>query len=54
MPFPKSFFIGAAAAAHQVEGNNIHSDYWAQERMPHSSFAAARKAPCGRKYSPTC
>ena len=35
MNFPNDFFIGAATAAHQVEGNNIHSDYWAQEQMPH-------------------
>ena len=26
--FEKGFFVGAATAAHQVEGNNIHSDYW--------------------------
>ena len=24
---PKGFLIGAATAAHQVEGDNIHSDY---------------------------
>ena len=35
MSFPKDFLIGASTAAHQVEGNNIHSDYWAQEQMPH-------------------
>ena len=39
MNFDKDFLIGAATAAHQVEGNNIHSDYLAQEQMPHSSFA---------------
>lgn len=33
------FFIGAATAAHQTEGNNIFSDCWAMEQMPHSSFA---------------
>ena len=38
MKFPKDFLIGASTAAHQVEGNNIHSDYWAQEQMKHSSF----------------
>ena len=38
MQFSKDFFIGAATAAHQVEGNNIHSDYWAQEHMKHTSF----------------
>lgn len=27
------FLIGAASAGHQVEGNNIHSDIWAQESM---------------------
>lgn len=32
------FLIGAATAAHQVEGNNIHSDYWLMEHMEHTSF----------------
>jgi beta-glucosidase len=36
--FSKDFMLGAATAAHQVEGNNIHSDYWVQEQIPHSSF----------------
>ena len=36
--FSKDFLIGAATAAHQVEGNNIHSDYWAMEHMEHSTF----------------
>ena len=39
MQFSKGFLIGASTAAHQVEGNNIHSDYWAQEHMAYSSFA---------------
>lgn len=38
MKFSQDFFIGAATAAHQVEGNNIHSDYWAQEHMVHTDF----------------
>lgn len=46
MSFPKGFFFGAATAAHQVEGNNIHSDYWAQEQMPHSSFAEPSMDAC--------
>ena len=37
--FKEGFLVGAATAAHQVEGNNIHSDYWVQEQMPHTSFA---------------
>lgn len=32
------FLLGAATAAHQVEGNNIHSDYWALEQMSPSDF----------------
>ena len=36
--FSKDFMLGAATAAHQVEGNNIYSDYWAQEQVPHSMF----------------
>ncbi len=38
MTFAKDFFIGAATAAHQVEGGNVHSDYWAQEHMVHTDF----------------
>ena len=36
--FSKNFLIGAATAAHQVEGNNRNSDYWAQEHMEFTSF----------------
>ncbi|MDE6590471.1 MAG: family 1 glycosylhydrolase [Oscillospiraceae bacterium] len=36
--FEKGFFIGAATAAHQVEGNNTNSDCWAQEQMVHTSY----------------
>lgn len=36
--FEKSFFIGAATAAHQVEGNNTNSDCWAMEQMTHTSY----------------
>ena len=36
--FSKDFLLGAATAAHQVEGNNIHSDYWAMELMKSTSF----------------
>lgn len=46
MSFPKGFFIGAATAAHQVEGNNIHSDYWAQENLPHTSFTEPSGLAC--------
>ena len=46
MAFSKGFFIGAATAAHQVEGNNVHSDYWLQEQLPHSSFTEPSGAAC--------
>ncbi|MBQ4453016.1 MAG: glycoside hydrolase family 1 protein, partial [Clostridia bacterium] len=46
MSFPKGFLIGAATAAHQVEGNNIHSDYWAQENLPHTSFTEPSGLAC--------
>lgn len=31
--------LGAATAAHQVEGNNKDSDCWAMEQMAHSAFS---------------
>jgi beta-glucosidase len=41
--FPKDFLLGAATAAHQVEGNNTHSDFWTMEQVPGSMF----KEPSG-------
>ncbi len=46
MAFPEGFMIGASTAAHQVEGSNVHSDYWAQEQMTHSSFAEPSGIAC--------
>lgn len=37
--FKNGFLIGAATAAHQVEGNNKNSDYWTMEHMKYTSFA---------------
>jgi beta-glucosidase len=40
--FPDGFFWGAATAAHQIEGNNFASDWWAAEqagRLPKSGVA---------------
>lgn len=31
MKFPSDFIWGAATAAHQIEGNNINSDWWQRE-----------------------
>lgn len=41
--FPKEFLWGSATSAHQVEGNNVHNDWWAWEqkgRVPESSGLA--------------
>lgn len=46
MAFSKKFLIGAATAAHQVEGNNIYSDYWIQENLEHSSFTEPSGSAC--------
>jgi beta-glucosidase len=37
--FPDSFLWGAATSAHQVEGNNVTSDWWAKEHAPGSPVA---------------
>lgn len=37
--FTKDFLLGAATAAHQVEGNNKHSDFWCMENLSHSDFS---------------
>jgi beta-glucosidase len=36
--FNNGFLLGAATAAHQVEGNNIHCDFWAMEQTTYSMF----------------
>lgn len=36
--FSEEFLIGAATAAHQVEGNNKNSDCWAMENVPYSIY----------------
>ena len=46
MKFPKGFLIGAATAAHQVEGNNTNSDCWAQEHMPHTTYKEKSGIAC--------
>ena len=38
MSFPANFLLGAATAAHQVEGGNRNSDCWALENIQHSDY----------------
>jgi beta-glucosidase len=43
LPFPDGFLWGAATAAHQVEGNNVHNDWWQSEQaglLPYRSDEA--------------
>lgn len=46
MSLPKGFYIGAATAAHQVEGNNTGSDDWALEQLEHSEFQEPSGIAC--------
>ncbi|MFS0724310.1 glycoside hydrolase family 1 protein [Paenibacillus sp. 1P07SE] len=36
--FPENFYWGASTAAHQVEGNNVNSDFWLMEHLEGSIF----------------
>lgn len=44
--FPQGFLWGAATAAHQVEGNNVNSDVWLLEHLPHTVFAEPSGDAC--------
>lgn len=37
--FPASFIWGAATAPHQIEGNNVNSDWWEREHSPNTDIA---------------
>lgn len=36
--FPNNFIWGASTAAHQIEGNNVGSDWWAREHAETQTF----------------
>lgn len=44
--FSKNFLLGAATAAHQVEGNNVNSDFWVMENLPDSTFTEPSGDAC--------
>jgi len=46
MSFPEGFLWGAATAAHQVEGGNVNSDFWALENQPGSMFVEPSGDAC--------
>ena len=44
--FPTDFIWGAATAAHQIEGNNVSSDWWAREHSPNTDLSEASNDAC--------
>jgi beta-glucosidase len=44
--FPKDFFWGAATAAHQIEGNNVSSDWWRREQSSNSGLKERSADAC--------
>ncbi|WP_278814790.1 family 1 glycosylhydrolase, partial [Bifidobacterium pullorum] len=44
--FPNDFIWGAATAAHQIEGNNVSSDWWAREHAPNTDLSEASNDAC--------
>jgi len=44
--FPDGFLWGTATAAHQVEGNNVASDFWLYEHLPETVFAEPSGDAC--------
>jgi beta-glucosidase len=48
--FPDRFAWGTATAAHQVEGNNVNSDYWAIEHTPRTPFIEPSGDACDQYH----
>lgn len=46
MKLPENFMLGAATAAHQVEGDNVYSDFWVMEHLEHSHFTEPSGKAC--------
>lgn len=46
LTFPQRFIWGAATAAHQIEGNNISSDWWAREHAEYSDLTEPSNDAC--------
>jgi beta-glucosidase len=44
--FPKGFYWGAATAGHQIEGNNVNSDFWAVEQVNPTLFSVPSGDAC--------
>ncbi len=48
--FPANFLWGTATAAHQVEGNNVNSDFWVLEHTPGSPFVEPSGDACDQYH----
>src|ERR1700722_20124373 len=44
--FPKDFRWGTATAGHQIEGNNLNSDFWLLENIQPTAFVERSGAAC--------
>ncbi|MCA9964876.1 MAG: glycoside hydrolase family 1 protein [Anaerolineales bacterium] len=44
--FPNNFLWGTATAGHQVDGNNVNSECWVLEHLPHTPFAEPSGDAC--------
>src|SRR5262245_48939612 len=44
--FPPDFVFGSATAAHQVEGDNLHNDWWAHEQAADTNASEASGIAC--------
>ncbi|MFJ6513376.1 glycoside hydrolase family 1 protein [Streptomyces sp. NPDC091406] len=49
LALPEGFLMGASTSAHQVEGNNVGSDWWAVENRP-GTFVAERSGDAADSY----
>jgi beta-glucosidase len=48
--FPDNFQWGTATAAHQVEGNNVNSDFWLLEHTPGSPYVEPSGDACDQYH----
>ncbi|MDQ0792370.1 glycoside hydrolase family 1 protein [Streptomyces sp. B1I3] len=49
LALPEGFLMGASTSAHQIEGNNVSSDWWAIENRP-GTFVAERSGDAADSF----